>query len=72
MDGLAFTTEDKEKAIALGTFIHTYAKWDITTAQSFELNRHLSWLASTVKKIEANILEVTKVTPAPVPTKKGK
>lgn len=70
-----FLSEDKEKAVQFFQFIIKQAKWDVSTADAMELNKHLLWFQGCVKKIEDHIFELSKVVEAPEikpESKKGK
>jgi hypothetical protein len=56
-----FLSEDKEKAVQFFQFIIKNAKWDVSTADAMELNKHLLWFQGCVKKIEDHVFEVAKV-----------
>ena len=65
-----FLTEDLQKCMAFGEFIHKHAKWELTTADAVSLNRHFAWYNSLVKKVEEHILELQKVIKAPESSEK--
>ncbi len=60
-----FLSEDVQKAVAFGDFISKYAKWDVSTSDALQLNRHFIWYNSVVKKIEEHVLELQKVIELP-------
>lgn len=70
-----FLSEDVQKAKAFGDFISRCAKWDLTTADALNLNRHFAWYNQVVQKIEDHVLELQKSFEKPkddTSTKKGK
>jgi hypothetical protein len=55
-----FLSEDVQKAKSFGDFITTKAKWDLTTAEAIQLNKHFIWYNQVVLKIEEHVLELQK------------
>ena len=64
-----FLSEDKEKSVQFFQFVIKHAKWDLSTAEAMDLNKHLLWYQGLVKKIEDHIFEIAKVHEAPEPKK---
>lgn len=61
----AFLSEDKEKAIQFLQFVIKHSKWELSTQDAMDLNKHLIWYQGCIKKIEDHIFEIAKVHQAP-------
>ena len=67
-----FRQRDRDNIVALLNFIHTHARYSLTTAQVIELFGLLSWAQKElIPRIDANIMELIARHPPP-PEKQAK
>ena len=65
MNGVNFSEDDKNKAVAFLNFVYKNAKWSFTSEESFEYGKHVMNFNALIKKIDEHILEIIRVTNAP-------
>ena len=71
MSSNTFVQEDLQALVDFGKLIISRAKFsDLTVQEAVQLNKHLQSYNQVVRKVEANILEVIRVTDSDVSDEK--
>jgi hypothetical protein len=73
MNQFSFNDEDKKKVVDFLNFVAKNGKFEVNTQEIIDYFKLLSYMQGTLlPKIEANVLEITKITQAPQEDKSNK